>query len=432
MERRMSQEARDAELIERGRQMQREDFTLADFHKPFPVSTRVKARGEYELQGRLSLNTEHVRHHRDFWEGREGNECESEECEATAELAEGTHRPFAICPHSQRWRYEEGVDGVSASDEGTQMDSSSSPHDRMICGHKDKTAGLNLMYTLCESEEEESGKGEADGGDGKPAYSRRGCPPCSPVGEMPVIRYPGLMGIYMYTFPNGKRYVGQSVNIQERWWSTVKDARAGVLQFPVLRAIRKYGWENVTKEILLFCPQHALDFWEIAMVDAWDSLTEDLGGTGYNAIPAGQERRGRQIGRSVARSNTWARNRELHGDEWEEKRVDSLRRKYEEKGWDEEKIATKMENARRAKETRLEKYAGTHTDGRLQTSERRNSTWLARQEAHAATLSPVSRERYWRKVGSRKRAKAKARAKRKAERAGNLRLNSYANEISSS
>ena len=49
----------------------------------------------------------------------------------------------------------------------------------MVSSDKHKAAGLDLVDALCESEDEESGKGEADGGDGKPAYSRKGCQPCT-------------------------------------------------------------------------------------------------------------------------------------------------------------------------------------------------------------------------------------------------------------
>ena len=409
---------------------QRRTERLRDLDKPFPVSARQPAWSEHGAQGRLSSSAEHERHHRNLSHLRADGvavsaESSDGECWATAEASV----PEA-CRHSQRSRSAAERECIGSESDGGAEDDSSSElgayHDGMVCGHKHEAPLRDLVYALCKSgeEEEESDGGEADGMSEKPAYSRRDCPPCSPAGEMPEVRYPGMVGVYMYTFPNGKRYVGQSVNIKERWWSTAKDARAGVLDFPVLRAIRKYGWDNVTKEVLLVCPQYALDYWEIAMVDAWDSLVEDLGGTGYNAIPAGQARRGRQIGRSIARSNTWARKREVHGDEWEKKRVDALRRKYEEKGWDKEVIATKMENARRAKATRLEKYAGTHSDGRLRTSERRNATWRARQEAHAATLSPVSRARYWRKVAAAKRGKMNARAKRKAEQTGNFFENS--------
>lgn len=75
--------------------------TLADLNKTFPVNANENARGEYELQASLDSNVEHKRHHRDLCGGEEGSESESEESEATAELAESTHRPFAIYPRFQ-------------------------------------------------------------------------------------------------------------------------------------------------------------------------------------------------------------------------------------------------------------------------------------------------------------------------------------------
>ena len=127
--------------------------------------------GEKGEQAGQSNSTENLlRHHRNLWEGKEGGESESEEeGRATAEGVEGTHRPFGACRHFQRSRYGGEEDGVSVGDAGTQSDSSSIPHDWMVGADKDEAAGLNFVDSLCESEEEESEDGEANGGDGKPA-----------------------------------------------------------------------------------------------------------------------------------------------------------------------------------------------------------------------------------------------------------------------
>lgn len=51
-------------------------------------------------------------------------------------------------------------------------------------------------------------------------------------------------GIYVFTFPNGKQYVGQSLDLYQR----LKGYRADVkgtgkdINRPVISAIRKYGW----------------------------------------------------------------------------------------------------------------------------------------------------------------------------------------------
>ena len=56
-----------------------------------------------------------------------------------------------------------------------------------------------------------------------------------------------MKGVYKLTFPNGKAYIGSSVNIKVRW------ANGKGYDFdnaPVGKAIQEYGWENVNKEIL--------------------------------------------------------------------------------------------------------------------------------------------------------------------------------------
>lgn len=57
------------------------------------------------------------------------------------------------------------------------------------------------------------------------------------------------MVIYKFTFPNGKSYVGRTVQSPEiRWASHRYKSKTGKLL--VHRAIRKYGWDKIQKEIL--------------------------------------------------------------------------------------------------------------------------------------------------------------------------------------
>ena len=54
--------------------------------------------------------------------------------------------------------------------------------------------------------------------------------------------------VYVHTNKiNGKKYVGQSSNIVERWRNGGKNYFSSI---KVFRAIQKYGWENFTHEIL--------------------------------------------------------------------------------------------------------------------------------------------------------------------------------------
>lgn len=54
-----------------------------------------------------------------------------------------------------------------------------------------------------------------------------------------------VYSVYEFTFPNGKRYYGMTINIKGRW----QDGHAYDTQ-PVGKAIKEFGWENVEKKII--------------------------------------------------------------------------------------------------------------------------------------------------------------------------------------
>jgi group I intron endonuclease len=88
-------------------------------------------------------------------------------------------------------------------------------------------------------------------------------------------------GIYILTNKiNGKQYIGQAYNINNRWGGhkSSKD------DYPICRAIRKYGWENFEKEILIIVDKVDLDFYEIKCIDVYNTLTPN----GYNVNEGGQ------------------------------------------------------------------------------------------------------------------------------------------------
>ena len=83
--------------------------------------------------------------------------------------------------------------------------------------------------------------------------------------------------IYIFTFPNGKQYVGQTVDTIKRFSSHRK--RTGQV---VDNAIQKYSWKNVKKE-LLFCHDEYLDWMEEEWIRELNSLAPD----GYNLDTGG-------------------------------------------------------------------------------------------------------------------------------------------------
>ena len=56
-------------------------------------------------------------------------------------------------------------------------------------------------------------------------------------------------GIYKLTFPNGKFYIGQTIN----WKFRKKNHKRCSTNSKVNNAIREYGWDNINKEFLVVC-----------------------------------------------------------------------------------------------------------------------------------------------------------------------------------
>lgn len=86
--------------------------------------------------------------------------------------------------------------------------------------------------------------------------------------------------IYKMTFPNGKIYVGQTINWTKRLRQHLSSSKKGA--YPVSNAIRKYGWENVKTEFV-FCPEDKLNDLEIEMIRDLNTMVPN----GYNLSPGG-------------------------------------------------------------------------------------------------------------------------------------------------
>lgn len=87
----------------------------------------------------------------------------------------------------------------------------------------------------------------------------------------------GKYCVYEFTFPNGKKYYGMTVNVNGRW----QDGRGYKTQ-PVGKAIEEFGWENVEKRIIaenLAKANAALI--ERTLIKATGS---DMPGFGYNSF----------------------------------------------------------------------------------------------------------------------------------------------------
>ena len=91
-----------------------------------------------------------------------------------------------------------------------------------------------------------------------------------------------MIGIYKITNTiNGKIYIGQSINIKQRWKQ--HRANASVRTEAIYLAFQKYGIENFTFEIIEECKEEELDEKEQYYIGFYDSYNN-----GYNMTKGGQ------------------------------------------------------------------------------------------------------------------------------------------------
>lgn len=99
-----------------------------------------------------------------------------------------------------------------------------------------------------------------------------------------------ICGIYKITNQvNGKVYIGQSVNISNRWKQHKNAAfkeSSDEYNYPLYQAIRKYGLENFTFEVIEECSSEDLNFKEEHYISLYESYPPDKG-KGYNQTLGG-------------------------------------------------------------------------------------------------------------------------------------------------
>lgn len=100
-----------------------------------------------------------------------------------------------------------------------------------------------------------------------------------------------MIGIYKITNKiNGKVYVGQSIDIEERWKQHEYKAfniNGNAYNSAIHQAFRKYGVENFEYQVIELCSVEELDAKEIYWIDKLDTLSPK----GYNILPGGQKTR---------------------------------------------------------------------------------------------------------------------------------------------
>ena len=96
-----------------------------------------------------------------------------------------------------------------------------------------------------------------------------------------------MVGIYKITNKiNGKCYIGQSRNIERRWKRhrhTINDISSKSYNYPLYKAMRHYGEENFTYEIVELCSINSLNDREMYYIQEYQTLSP----AGYNQNPGG-------------------------------------------------------------------------------------------------------------------------------------------------
>lgn len=82
------------------------------------------------------------------------------------------------------------------------------------------------------------------------------------------------MIVYVYTFPNGKKYIGQTIQTLAQ---RAQGGQGYKLQPLVYRAIQKYGWENILIETFECKSEEEMDLLEKDLIAQYNTTNRDYG-----------------------------------------------------------------------------------------------------------------------------------------------------------
>ena len=91
------------------------------------------------------------------------------------------------------------------------------------------------------------------------------------------------MIVYIYTFPNGKKYIGQTKYTLEQRAQRGSNYKSSPL---VYHAIQKYGWDNIQKEIIECSSEEEMDSRERELIAKYKTTDINFG---YNLEDGGNK-----------------------------------------------------------------------------------------------------------------------------------------------
>lgn len=125
-----------------------------------------------------------------------------------------------------------------------------------------------------------------------------------------------MIGIYSITSPTGKIYIGQSVDIEKRFyyyqscWKHIKKQRR------LYNSIKKYGAENHIFKIIKECSEDELDYFEIEFIAKFNTTKDGLnlkhGGIGGRHTEETKQRIG-ESNKGISRPKTPEQIKKLTG-----------------------------------------------------------------------------------------------------------------------
>lgn len=177
-----------------------------------------------------------------------------------------------------------------------------------------------------------------------------------------------MIGIYRITNKiNGKSYIGQSVDIEERFKHHKKYRRTCEYNKILYKAIKKYGIENFSFEIIDICKKEELDEKEIYYIEKYGTFKN-----GYNMTKGGEGLGGYVFSRkSIEKRAKSVKNyykKYSRSQESREKVRNSLKKYYNEHPEAREKIGKSSRGRKistecieKWKKTKKENYSGCKT-----------------------------------------------------------------------